>query len=77
MGGNSLLLVEAHGRLRRLLGRELTLVDLMRHPTVSSLAQHLGEGAAPAAREAEARQKKLDERMARQRRALGRGRTSR
>ncbi|HKV09740.1 MAG TPA: MupA/Atu3671 family FMN-dependent luciferase-like monooxygenase, partial [Thermoanaerobaculia bacterium] len=77
VGGNSLLLVEAHGRLRRLLGRDLTLVELMRHPTVASLAQHLGEGTAPAAREAEARQKKLDERMARQRRALGRGRASR
>ncbi|MFL6199525.1 MAG: MupA/Atu3671 family FMN-dependent luciferase-like monooxygenase [Thermoanaerobaculia bacterium] len=70
-GGNSLLLVEAHGRLRRALGRELTLVDLMRHPTVSSLAQHLGQtpgASAPAARQ------KLDERMAKQRRALGLGR---
>jgi natural product biosynthesis luciferase-like monooxygenase protein/FkbM family methyltransferase len=69
VGGNSLLLVEAHGRLRRALGRELTLVDLMRHPTVSSLAQHLGQTAAGPGPEA---RQKIDERMAKQRRALGR-----
>jgi hypothetical protein len=50
----------------------------MRHPTVGSLARYLGESAAPAAAVAEsARQKKLEERMARQRRALGRGRAGR
>ena len=78
VGGNSLLLVEAHGRLRRALGRELTLVELMRHPTVGSLARYLGEGGAPAAvHTEEARQKKLEERVAKQRRALGRGRSGR
>jgi FkbM family methyltransferase len=75
-GGNSLLLVEAHARLRRALDRDVTLVDLMRHPTVSSLARYLGQApgqsAAPAAaRPAEAR-RRLDERMAKQRRAFGR-----
>jgi natural product biosynthesis luciferase-like monooxygenase protein/FkbM family methyltransferase len=45
-GGNSLLLVEAHGRLRRTLEREVTLVELMRYPTIDSLARHLAAGAA-------------------------------
>jgi natural product biosynthesis luciferase-like monooxygenase protein/FkbM family methyltransferase len=51
VGGNSLLLVEAHGRLRRALERDLTLVELMRHPTIDSLARHLaqqGESETPA-----------------------------
>ena len=48
-GGNSLLLVEAHGRLRRALGRELTLVELMRHPTIDSLSRYLAQDAPPAA----------------------------
>ena len=81
VGGNSLLLVEAHGKLRRAVGREVTLVELMRHPTVASLARHLSEsgpaggsagGGLGAA--AEERQQRLDDRMARQRRALGLGR---
>jgi FkbM family methyltransferase len=76
VGGNSLLLVEAHGRLRRALGRDLTLVELMRHPTVASLARYLGESEAGAGRAGE-RQKKLDERVAKQRRALGLGRGGR
>ncbi|HEX5759074.1 MAG TPA: amino acid adenylation domain-containing protein [Thermoanaerobaculia bacterium] len=42
LGAHSLLLVRAHGRLRQALGRELTVVDLFRHPTVGALARHLG-----------------------------------
>ncbi len=45
IGGNSLLLVEAHGRLRTALGREVTLVDLMRHPTIASLGRYLAQDA--------------------------------
>ncbi len=78
VGGNSLLLVEAHGKLRRAVGRDITLVELMRHPTIASLARFLVEsgadgGGAAAAPAAEERQKRLDDRMARQRRALGLG----
>jgi aryl carrier-like protein len=43
VGGNSLLLVEAHGRLRRVLERDLTLVEVMRHPTIESLARYLAQ----------------------------------
>jgi amino acid adenylation domain-containing protein len=41
LGGHSLLLPKLHARLRESLGRDLTLVDLFRHPTVRSLAGFL------------------------------------
>ncbi|MES1243272.1 MAG: MupA/Atu3671 family FMN-dependent luciferase-like monooxygenase [Acidobacteriota bacterium] len=40
-GGNSLLLVQVHARLREALGREVTMVQLFRHPTVHALASFL------------------------------------
>ena len=77
-GGNSLLLMQAHGQLREQLGRDLSLVDLMRHPTISSLAQFLTQTAGAAAGEnAEAKKQQLDNRMARQRKAFGRKRKRR
>jgi natural product biosynthesis luciferase-like monooxygenase protein/FkbM family methyltransferase len=65
-GGNSLLLVEAHGRLRRALGREVTLVELMRHPTIESLARYLAQGAPPAGggEQGEARERGKSQRLA-------------
>lgn len=68
-GGNSLLLVQAHGRLHRALGRGLTLVELMRHPTIATLALYLSEQKATISH-AKASQEKLSERMSRQRQAL-------
>ena len=41
LGAHSLLIVRAHGRLRQALGRELTAIDLFRHPSVRALAEHL------------------------------------
>ncbi|HXU31201.1 MAG TPA: amino acid adenylation domain-containing protein [Thermoanaerobaculia bacterium] len=41
LGGHSLLLVRVHGRLKKLLGREVPIVDLFAHPTVAALAGHL------------------------------------
>ncbi len=43
LGGHSLLVVRAHGRLRAL-GRDVEVVDLFHHPTVAALAAHLGDG---------------------------------
>ena len=43
LGGNSLHLVQAALRLGRRLGRELTVGEIFRHPTVGALAEHLGE----------------------------------
>jgi amino acid adenylation domain-containing protein/FkbM family methyltransferase len=41
LGGHSLLLARVQARLSEILGRELPMVDLFRHPTVRSLAQAL------------------------------------
>ncbi len=43
LGGNSLLLVQVHSRLRETLKVEFSIVTLFEHPTVSSLARHLGQ----------------------------------
>jgi len=43
-GGSSLLLVQVHARLKRALGREITMVQLFRHPTIQALARFLEEG---------------------------------
>jgi amino acid adenylation domain-containing protein len=45
LGGHSLLIMQIHRRLREQFKRDLSLVDLFRHPTISSLARHLGENA--------------------------------
>jgi len=44
LGGHSLLLVQMHGRLRDEFDSPVTLVDLFKYPTVSSLAQFLDSG---------------------------------
>jgi amino acid adenylation domain-containing protein len=48
-GGHSLLLMQVQGKLRRLLDREIAIVDLFRYPTVAKLSRHLeaasGQGA--------------------------------
>jgi amino acid adenylation domain-containing protein len=41
LGGHSLLLAQVQTRLSAVLGRELALLDLFKHPTVGSLAAHL------------------------------------
>jgi amino acid adenylation domain-containing protein len=43
LGGHSLLLARVQARLAETRGIELPLVDLFRHPTVSSLARRLGD----------------------------------
>jgi acyl-CoA synthetase (AMP-forming)/AMP-acid ligase II/aryl carrier-like protein len=45
LGGHSLLLMQVQGKLRRLLSREVPIVDLFRHPTVAALGRHLRNGA--------------------------------
>jgi sugar O-acyltransferase (sialic acid O-acetyltransferase NeuD family) len=41
-GGSSLLAIRAQSRLRERTGRDVAITDLFRHPTVRSLALHLG-----------------------------------
>ncbi|MGC0154189.1 amino acid adenylation domain-containing protein [Chromobacterium vaccinii] len=40
-GGNSLLMIKVHSRLKALFDPAPTLVDLLRHPTIAALAAHL------------------------------------
>src|SRR5262249_9232690 len=57
LGANSLLLMRANAKIQSALSRKITLVEMFRHPTVSSLAAHLGssEAAPKDAKEEQAR----------------------
>jgi hypothetical protein len=68
LGGHSLLLLRLQARIREQMGRQVSVVDLFRFPTVASLAEHLDAepAAAPAPRRGSAR--------AARRRALAAGR---
>jgi hypothetical protein len=41
LGGHSLLAVQAHSRIRRETGRDVSITDLFRFPTVRSLAGYM------------------------------------
>jgi natural product biosynthesis luciferase-like monooxygenase protein len=73
LGGDSLLAVQAHRRLRDALDRELSLTDLFRFPTVRALADHLASpaAAAPAAAAASGRTRAAMRRDLMQRRHAG------
>ena len=43
LGGHSLLAVQVHRRLREVLGRELSITDIFRFPTILSLTAYLGQ----------------------------------
>jgi aryl carrier-like protein len=62
VGGNSLLLVQVHARLREALGREVTMVQLFRHPTIQALARFLEgeERESPALAAAEERARRAE-----------------
>ncbi len=68
LGGNSLLMAQAHSKLRATLNLDIKMVELFKHPTIHSLSKFLGamDGARPLAEpgraEAEARQKLMKRR---------------
>ena len=69
LGGHSLLLLRAHRRLHEVLRREIPIVTLFQHPTVSALALYLsGDSEGP-------RYDSVRERALKQRAALGRRRS--
>jgi acyl carrier protein len=47
LGGHSLLVVQVQRRLREACGREVSITDMFRLPTIRALAAHLGGNAAP------------------------------
>jgi acyl carrier protein len=69
VGGHSLRLVEVHSRLRAELGRDVSIVDLFRFPTVSALARQLAADG-----ETEPARASVEERAGKQRTFLGRER---
>jgi acyl carrier protein len=47
MGGHSLLMAQIHSKLRETLGRDFSMIDLFKYPTISALTQHLNTDATP------------------------------
>lgn len=43
LGGHSLLMAQVHNRLVAALGREISMVEMFQHPTISALAKHLSQ----------------------------------
>ncbi len=72
LGGHSLLMVQVHNQLREALGRDLPLVRLLEHPTISSLAKHLAneQGRTVAVRADNERAGKQKEALLRQRQRM-------
>jgi acyl carrier protein len=66
LGGHSLLIVRAHGRLCDALKADLSVTDLFRYPTVSSLATFVDSGEGSHALEP------VDERAGKQRNTMNR-----
>jgi acyl carrier protein len=67
LGGRSLLLVRVHSKLREVLDKDISMIDLFRNPTISSLAKYLnGDRGAPAGFQ------QTHDRAAKQKEAVGR-----
>ena len=43
LGGHSLLMVQVHSKLRATFEKEISMVDLFKHPTIKAMAKHLGQ----------------------------------
>ena len=41
LGGHSLLIVQVHSRLQARLGKNISMVEMFKYPTIDSLAKHL------------------------------------
>jgi amino acid adenylation domain-containing protein len=44
IGGHSLLIAQVHSQLKELLEQDLSIIELLEHPTIDSLAKYLNEG---------------------------------
>jgi non-ribosomal peptide synthetase component F len=70
LGGHSILLLQAHARLREKLDPQLPVVALLQYPTIRSLARHLSGASSPGADH-----DAMQDRVHKQRQALARRRT--
>jgi natural product biosynthesis luciferase-like monooxygenase protein len=68
LGGHSLLAVQAHRRLREALGRDLSITDIFRFPTIESLSAYLGQDGNDGAAAQQGRDRAQGRRAALQRR---------
>jgi natural product biosynthesis luciferase-like monooxygenase protein len=71
LGGHSLLMAQVHSQLRELLQRDLPLIKLLEHPTISALGKYLSHerGEQPSFQQSQDRAKKQKESREHQRRA--------
>jgi acyl carrier protein len=53
IGGHSLLMIQVYTRLRELLRDALSIIDLFKYPTVSSLAEYFGQEKAASSKRSE------------------------
>ena len=44
LGGNSLRMVLVHSRMIQSLGRDISVMTMFEHPTISAMARHLSQG---------------------------------
>jgi acyl carrier protein len=74
LGGHSLLVVQAHRKLREIFPNPLSLTDLYRFPTIRGLAAHLSSDGGPdeQAEKSQARGEKRRQALGRRRRRGGR-----
>jgi acyl carrier protein len=82
LGGQSILLVQVHSKVQQALGENLSMVELLRYPTISSLAGYLGqkEKQKPSyqgAQERAEKQKQIRQKRMQQKRGRGRPRLGR
>ncbi|MBD2726429.1 amino acid adenylation domain-containing protein [Nostoc sp. FACHB-892] len=66
LGGHSLLIVQVNNKLREILHRDLSVVEIFQNPTIKSLAEHLSQKSLLATTNLE----KMRERVGKQREAL-------
>jgi hypothetical protein len=71
-GAHSLSIVQAHQRLRPLVGVEVPVIALFQYPTIASLAAHLTSSAAASAPAHDAQERAAGRKAARDRRAAAR-----
>ncbi len=67
LGGNSLLVVQVNNKLREILNRDLSVVEIFQNPTIKSLAQHLSQKSS-----AQTTFKEISDRTQKQKEALNR-----
>jgi acyl carrier protein len=72
LGGHSLTLVRVHSMLRNRLRKEISMIDMFRYPTISSLSDYLGQEQSVRTEAASPRYQQIYDRAEKQKGALNR-----